>query len=950
MPLPQLTPRQSRSYGSVQENSNRPSFVRPPRTNLTRFLLKKLAIFVILLSVLGFIFGTAAIAWISRDLPDPNKLAERQIAQSTKIYDRTGEHVLYEIYTDQKRTLVKLDQMNPILPKAVVAIEDKHFFEHNGIRYISILRAAVSNLLGTSSGGGGASTITQQLIKNAIIGDKKDIISRVTRKIKELVLAPRLEKKYPKDQILQMYLNEIPFGSTNYGVEAASQTYFHKSSKDITLGEAATLAGMIQRPSYYMNNLDALKDRRNYVIKLLFDQGFINEKQKTDGQAEEIKLFRTTGIVAAPHFVLYAKQLLADQFGEQRVDKGGLKVITTLDFNKQKLAEDTVKEMGEKYSKEQNANNAALVAIDPKTGQILSLVGSRDFYNEEIDGQFNVAVLGKRQPGSSFKPFVYLAAFEKGYTPETVLYDVATNFDMRAGEKYEPKNYDGKDHGLVTMRKALQGSLNIPAVKTLYLVGTKNAVDFAKRFGYTTFTGEPGLSLVLGGSEVNLLEHTDAYATLANNGIYNAPVSILKVEDMDGNSLFEWKPTEGTEAVKPELAALITNVLSDDAARAYIFGRGGSLTLPGRPVAAKTGTTNNYYDAWTMGYTPSLAAGVWVGNTNPSTMKGGGNVLAGAIWNKYMKEALKDTTVEQFPTPPPNDADKPVLRGGDGGITVRINNLTGKIAASTTPDHLVTEKKFLPAHDILQYVNRADPRGPVPTDPTVDEQYNNWETALQAWVTRENTAGRMVSLEEPPTEFDTPMSLELMPTLEILSPANSSTLTTRQIDIRIQAAAPRGVTQATFYIDGNKVGSSQSFPFSFSYYAKTMTPGTHSIKVFAEDDMGNSAVKEVIINMQAEQDPPAVTWFEQSPLVLRGDDFPRSIQLTPFRWDDMKEVKIFLDDRQIYTFNHAEDKLFNNNLMFTWKKSPGMGEYTLRALMTDKFGKTDDKSIAVNVQ
>ncbi|MBU1612944.1 penicillin-binding protein, partial [Patescibacteria group bacterium] len=947
--------RQSRSYGAVPENQQRP-LPRPPKFNIFTFLLKKAVLLVIFLGILGFIFGTAAVAWISRDLPDPNKLSDRQIAQSTKIYDRTGEHVLYEIYQDKKRTLVALDKMNPFLSKAVVAIEDKHFYEHSGIRYISILRAAVSNVLSRSSGGGGASTITQQLIKNAIIGSKRDIVSRVTRKIKELVLAPRLEKKYSKDEILQMYLNEIPFGSTNYGVEAASQTYFQKTSAEISLGQSATLAAMIQRPSYFLNNTEALKDRRDYVLKLMLDQGFIDETQKSEAQAEEIKLERTTGIVAAPHFVLYAKQMLADEFGEKIVDTGGLKVITSLDFEKQKMAEDIVKEMGEKYAKESNANNAALVSLDPKTGQILAMVGSRDFFNEEIDGQFNVAVLGKRQPGSSFKPFVYLYAFEKGYTPETVLYDVLTNFDMRTDQKYIPKNYDGKEHGLVTMRKALQGSLNIPAVKTLYLVGTKNMIDFSERFGYTTFTGDPGLSLVLGGAEVNLLEHTNGYATLANNGTYNAPVSILKVDDMNGNNLYEWKQPEGTEAIKPELAALISNILSDDAARAYMFGRGGILTLPGRPVAAKTGTTNNYFDAWTMGFTPSLATGVWVGNTQPSTMKGGGGVLAGAIWNKYMKEALKDAPVEQFPETPPNDAEKPVLRGSDGGIALRININTGKIAASTTPDHMVTEKIYLPSHDILHYVNKDDPRGSMPADPSADEQYQNWETALQDWIKRENDAGRFMVLEDPPTEFDTPQSLELMPSLEILSPANSSTLYSRQIEIKIETAAPRGVSQSTFYIDGLRVGSSQNYPFGFVWDAKNATLGTHRIKVVAEDDQGNSAAREITIDMQAAQDPPSIEWFGQSPLTLREDDFPRSIQITPFRWDDIKEIKIYLaqagdgNEKQIYIFNHAEDSLFDGKLMFSWKHSPGQGNYTLRAVMTEKSGRANEESIEVEVR
>jgi hypothetical protein len=299
---------------------------------------------------------------------------------------------------------------------------------------------------------------------------------------------------------------------------------------------------------------------------------------------------------------------------------------------------------------------------------------------------------------------------------------------------------------------------------------------------------------------------------------------------------------------------------------------------------------------------------------------------------------------------------KPVLQGADGGITVRININTGKIAASTTPDHMVIEKTFLPAHDILYYVNKDDPRGPVPTDPTTDEQYQNWETALQDWVARENAAGRPVALEDPPTEYDSPQSLELMPSLEILSPTDSSTLLSRQIDIKITASAPRGVSRATFYIDGLQVGTSQTYPFDFSWNGKTMALGTHKIKVVVEDDQGDSAAREITVDMQAEQDPPSIEWFGDSPMTLRDDDFPRSVQISPFRWDDIKDIKIFLlkagetTEKQIYDFNHKEDTLFGGKLAFSWKHSPGAGGYTLRALMTDKNGKTVEKSIEVNVQ
>jgi membrane carboxypeptidase/penicillin-binding protein PbpC len=611
--------------------------------------------------------------------------------------------------------------------------------------------------------------------------------------------------------------------------------------------------------------------------------------------------------------------------------------------------------LGDQFSKEANANNAALVAISPKNGDILAMVGSRDFFNEEIDGQFNVAVLGKRQPGSSFKPFVYTAAFEKGYTPEAVLYDVSTNFDMRTGGDYTPKNYDNKDHGLVTIRKALQGSLNIPAVKTLYLVGEKYMSDFAERFGYTTLKdGNFGLSLVLGGAEVNLLEHTNSYATLANNGRHHPPVAILKVTDDKGNELFAQKETDGTEAIKPEIAALITSVLTDDAARAFTFGRGSTLTLPDRPVAAKTGTTNNYKDAWTLGYVPSLTAGVWVGNTMPSPMKGGGNTLAGKIWNRFMKLSLASTSPETFPAPPENDATKAVLRGGDGVIKIKVNRSNGKLATSSTPEALVTEKEFLPPHDILFYVNKDDPRGPMPTNPAEDPQYENWETALQAWAARETAAGRLVSFSEPPSELDDFQSNpELVPSLSITYPDASTTLTSRQLRVEVEASAPRGISEIVYKIDGNTVGINRATPFAFDYYLKNAAKGIHTITVVASDDQGNSALKEISIDLQAELDPPDFNWFDASPVTIRSEDFPRSISVTPYRWSDIKNIKVTLtgngQNKLIYTFDHT-DQLLMDKLNFTWKNSPGVGSYTLTGVLTDTTGHIITKSLDIVVE
>ncbi len=915
--------------------------------------MKKILTLLGIIVLSGFVFGTAIVIWVGKDLPDPNRLSDRQVSQSTKIFDRTGEHLLYEVYQNQKRTLVGLEQMSSLLPKAVVAVEDKKFYEHSGVALLSIARAGFNNLIGRKSGSGGASTLTQQLIKNTMIGNERSLF----RKIKEALLALRLEKKYSKDEILKMYLNEVPFGSTNYGVEAASQSYFHKSAKDINLSESATLAALIQAPSRYLNNADTLRNRRDTVLRLMNEQGYITVEEKTKAQNEALRIYRNNSIMDAPHFVLYVKQLLADQFGEKIVDDGGLKVITTIDYDKQKAAEKIVKENGDKFAKQSNANNAALIAIEPKTGQILAMVGSRDFGNEEIDGQFNVATLGKRQPGSSFKPFVYAAAFEKGFTPDTVVYDTITNFDQRTNGDYTPKNYDNKEHGLVTLRKALQGSLNIPAVKTLYLVGTKETIKFAERFGYTTFTGDPGLSLVLGGAEVNLLEHTNAYATLADNGTYHVPVSILKVTDPKENILLQWKETAGTEAVKPEIAATITGVLSDDNARAYIFGLNGSLTLSDRAVAAKTGTTNNYKDAWTMGYIPSLAAGVWVGNTIPSPMKGGGNALAGLIWNQFMREAVKNITPEVFPTPPENDATKPVLRGADNGIKLKINNLNGRIATTSTPPGLITEKTYLPPHDILYYINKNDPRGPAPTDPNTDPQYENWENSLREWAQRQNDSGHEVSFEEPPTEYDnTTFNPELSPRVQIISPTTNQTISERQLNIEIKATAPRGIKQVFFTVDNEQAGSSDQFPFNFSYTFNKLYSERHVLKVSAVDDQGNTGQEQVVFLTNTPYDPATFSWVNGENLQLTKEAFPKTIQIKPVLWEDTKNIKIQLINskgviKNIFDFNHKEDVLTDSGLLeFSWKNFPGVGKYTLKGTLFNKNGQTEEKILLVEIK
>ena len=903
-------------------------------------------------AVLLFIFGTITVAWVSKDLPDPDRLTDRKVAQSTKIYDHTGEHLLYEIFTDQRRTVIEYEDIPEQLINAVIATEDTKFYEHKGIRPLSILRAVVFGVF-TTKRISGTSTLTQQLVKNAILTNERSIL----RKIKEAILSIRLEQKYTKKQILKIYFNEIPYGSTNYGVEAASLNYFGKSTNELNLQELATLAGLPKAPSRYLKNKDALKERRDFVLRRMHDEGYITKEEKESAQAEEVTLEQRFDNIRAPHFVLHVKEQLVEMFGENMVNTEGLNVLTTLDWEKQEAAEKAFEEVGQEKLTNAEANNASLVALNPTNGHIVSMVGSADFFNEEIDGQFNVATQGLRQPGSSFKPIVYTAAFEKGYTPSTVLFDVVTNF-AASGKDYKPLNYNLKELGPVSMRQALQGSLNIPAVKALYLVGAKKGVDFAERLGYSTLSeGSFGLSLVLGGGEVKLLEHVSAYGVFANEGVRHEAVSIVQVEDRSGDVLYKWKQKRGERVLDKKITATISNVLSDDSARAFAFGTGGVLTLPGRPVAAKTGTTNAYVDAWTVGYTPDLVAGVWAGNTDNTPMKRGygGSKVAGPIWKAFMTEALIGSPVKGFPNPPENDAKKPALLGSAGGnITLSINNTSGRRATSSTPEHLIVQRTYIQPHSILHYVKKDNPRGPSPKNPSDDPQYTIWETAIQDWITRkkEEEPDWDISFEEPPTELDDEYSMELQPTLELVYPIKGETIFSRQIDTDVRVGAPRGVAKVTYKIDDAWVGVVREHPFNLNYYAKGLTPGEHTLVVLVEDDVGNRLEERVPFTLMADIEKPSVYWAD-APKTISQNKFPRTLFFDHYELDKIKQVTVtgkHNGNTEVIKIIEDFSDLFNNQISFQWKNTPEKGEWLLETeIKLDDGGKHSGPSIKVSI-
>ncbi|MCM2338950.1 MAG: PBP1A family penicillin-binding protein [Burkholderiales bacterium] len=727
--------------------------------NLLYFLIGIFILFV----------GIIIIYVSSLKIPDFHSFEDRKIINSTKIYDRTGEILLYDIHQDVKRTNIPFEKMSANIKNATVAIEDSEFYNHSGVRITSTVRAVLSNLFNVGIGGGG-STITQQLIKNTLLTSKKSIV----RKIKEWVLAIKIDSSMSKEKILEYYLNENPYGGNVYGIEEASKTYFNKNAENLTLAEAAYLAAIPQSPttlSPYGKNKEKLNTRKNLVLSRMKELNFITEEEYNNALKEVVTFIpqAKTGI-KAPHFVFFIKDYLEQKYGVEAVESKGLKVTTSLDYSLQEKGETIVKDGAFKNKKDWNGENAGLVAIDPKTGQILTMVGSRDYFDKEIDGNFNIAT-ALRQPGSSFKPFIYATAFNKGFTPDTVLFDLPTEFQTTCNAYgkalpghnqancYMPQNYDGKTVGPIKLRDALAQSRNIPAVKLFYLAGLNESLKTAEDMGISTLTdiGRYGLTLVIGGGEVSLLDITSAYSVFANDGIKNQYTGILKIEDMNGNILEEYKPNP-KEVLPKNTALTISNVLSDNNARIPTFGSSSTLFIPGKEVAAKTGTTNSNKDAWTIGYTPSIAVGVWAGNNDNKPMKKGGSAVAGPIWNSFMVEALKILPSEKFEKPN-LELDpmlvKPILRGyWQGNENFFIDKISGKLASEFTPKETLEEKVITNVHSILYWVNKNDILGPSPSNPSEDSQFNHWEIPIQNWWSQNNEKYNKTTWAEKPNETD----------------------------------------------------------------------------------------------------------------------------------------------------------------------------------------------------
>ncbi len=714
------------------------------RRKLSLAFLKRHRRAILLLGSSTFLvlFGVVALWAVSLKIPDISSIENRKVEQSTKIYDRTGTVLLDDLNGGMTRTVVPIAQISPYIQKATVAIEDAQFYQHGGIRISSILRAILANIfsLGYAQGG---STITQQVVKNSILTQDKTL----SRKVKEWILSIKLEQVLSKDQILELYLNENPYGGSIYGVEEASEQYFGKHASEVDLAQAAYLAALPQAPSYfspYGNHRDALEARKNTVLSRMQELGFITKDEYNAAYAEKVS-FEPAAVagIRAPHFVFYVRALLEQEFGSDVLEQSGWRIITTLDADLEAKAEDVVKRNAIANEKTFNASNASIVAIDPKTGDILTMAGSRDYFDKEIDGAYNIA-LADRQPGSSFKPFVYAEAFTRGYTPDTILFDVPIQFSTACSASsmsdvppcYAPSNFDNNFIGPMTIRNALALSRNLPAIQALYLVGIGNAINRAQSMGITTL-GDPnqyGLTLVLGGGEVTLLDMTSAYGVFANEGIRNPYRAILRIEDKDGNEVKTY-PTSPSRVLDDNVALQISDILSDNVARTPEFGSDSALNFPGTHVAAKTGTTNNYRDAWVLGYTPDIVVGAWAGNNDntPMVKKIAGFIVA-PLWHEFMQYALTKFPNDPFPEAQSTitDNDKPVLRGiWQGGDVTKVDTAGNPVPTgySGTTKNKIT----ISVHSILYWLNKSDPRGPAPSDPASDPQFSHWEYAVRAW-------------------------------------------------------------------------------------------------------------------------------------------------------------------------------------------------------------------------
>ena len=667
---------------------------------------------------------------IFRGLPVATALTAQDPSVTTRILDRKG-NILYRVYADENRTIVNLEDIPKHVIHATLAIEDKDFYNHHGFSVTGIARAARANLKGEYIQGG--STITQQLVKLRLLSSERTI----TRKIKELILAVLVENNYTKDEILEMYLNTVAYGGSTYGIEEASQRYFGKPVADLSVAESALLAGLPQSPSVYTpfgNNPELAYGRQREVLRRMVEDGYLTAEEAQQASQEPLAFRKDTIDITAPHFVMYVKQLLAEKYGEEILTSGGLIVKTTLDTELQQETQKKVTDEVTSLKRLRITNGAALIT-NPQTGEILSMVGSTDYFNFAEDGQVNV-VLRERQPGSSIKPLTYAIALERGWTPITIIEDTPVTYAVQGSPPYSPKNYDGQFHGRVTLKESLASSYNIPAVKTLNAIGIDTLIDKAERMGITTWENRKryGLSLTLGGGEVRMIDMAQVYGAFANGGYKVEPNPILEITTYKGEVLYrnecalDRKNCLNEQVLDSGVAYLISNILSDNGARTPAFGPMSALTIPNQEVAVKTGTTNNLRDNWTIGYSSDRLVAVWVGNNDNTPMSYVASGITGAspIWNKLMRLLLNENEPHHFAQPPNVVKTAVCLNSGTLACSgcprvseeyfVRTTQPTVACGALAHPPSLpeISTNQPAPTRDQNQRGNNRDNRRPAP--------------------------------------------------------------------------------------------------------------------------------------------------------------------------------------------------------------------------------------------
>lgn len=835
---------------------------RIPLTTLKLLTIVATVFFIgVIVAVLGVSF---LFAWYAKDLPRPDKI-KRSDGLSTIIYDRTGMS-LYDIYAGQNRIPISIDEIPKPLKQATIAVEDKDFYQHQGLSTAGIIRAVINIFAFRNFQGG--STLTQQLVKNVLLTNERN----VPRKIKEAILAIQIERKYKKDEILQMYLNEAPYGGPAVGVEAAAQYFFGKHAKDLTFLESVVLAGLPQSPSQYNpfgRDPKAYIWRAEQVLRRMREDGYITDKAEKEykDQVRRIQFGKSDIALKAPHFISYIKDLLVKRFGENMVESGGLRVTTTIDWKLQEKAETIVKEEVDKL-KTLKVSNGAAVIINPKTGEILAMVGSKDYNASDSGGfKFNVVTQGLRQPGSAIKPIAYATAFQKGYTLSTLLMDVETKYPSGDPKKpeYNPKNYDGKFRGPLQLRFSLANSINSIAVKVTALVGVKDVLNTAYNMGLSTL--EPtndnlkrlGLSLALGGGEVKLLDLTQAFGVFAIGGERLDPYAIIKVTDAAGNILFEPKPSPPQRVLSKEISFLISHILSDNDARKLVFGERSYLVIPGHTVAVKTGTTDDKRDNWTIGYTQSVVVGTWVGNNDNSPMNSAlasGITGAAPIWSRIIQEVLKQTKDE--PLQKPESVLEMEVDAFAGGLPLEgqpkrkeffIKGTEPTAISSVYKKVKVSKKdgnKLANPVDIAkgEYDEKTFPVF-IEQDPVSTDGKNRWQEGIDAWISAQSDDRYKVPKDT--YQYTDPVVVILK------EPRDMSRIDNNSVHVVAEGIGEEQIAKLEIFVDGTLVKDTSNSTFSEDV---NVPNGSHVIRAKATDKKGRSAERSVKIGIKEDLPTP----------------------------------------------------------------------------------------------